>query len=107
MYVFVKKYLSDYQSFNPIIQRRYVSAVQILFCQLVVTSFANNNEKIQPLKSYCFNRKDIINALDQRVNTVIALGTRQYRPQSATVIKRKQPQYIVYKKGRFVKRRRL
>ena len=107
IYIFVKKHLSDYQSFNPIIQRCYVSAVQLLFCQLVVTSFANNNEKIQLLKSYCFNRKDIINALDQRVNTVIALGARQYRPQSTTVIKIKQPQYIVDKKGRFVKRRRL
>jgi hypothetical protein len=107
IYIFVKKHLSDYQSFNPIIKRCYVSAVQILFCQLAVTSFANNNEKIQLLKSYCFNRKDIINALDQRVNTVIALGARQYRPQSSPVIKIKQPQYIVDKKGRFVKRRRL
>ena len=106
IYVFVKKYQQSYHSLAPVIQQRYISAVQVLFCHLVVTTHPNNVQRTRSLVEYCFDRKSIIDNFGQRVNFVVELGAIQYRPQSMTNIRHSQPKYVL-QQGRFVRKRRL
>ena len=88
MFLFVKERQSDYGSLASIMQRRYVSAVQMLLCHLVVTKLRNSNQKVKFVTDFSFNRNGIIQQLSQWVNEVVSMGAAQYRQQRTMTVRR-------------------
>lgn len=90
LYGFVKKHQADYDNLTPVVQHRFVSAVQMLLCHLVVTGKFNvrNFPKEKQLFAVSIDRKGLTQQLPQWVNDVIRLGAGLYQPQHTRVVRR-------------------
>lgn len=90
LYGFVKKHQADYGNLTPIVQRRYVSAVQMLLCHLVVIGKFNvrNFPKEKQLFAVSIDRNGLTQQLQHWVNVAIRLGTGLYQPQHTRVVRR-------------------
>lgn len=88
LYGFVKKHQADLGNLTPVIQRRFVSAVQMLLCHLVVIGKFNVKKfsKEEQLRIICADRNGLTQQLPQWVNDVIRLGTGVYQPQRTKVV---------------------
>lgn len=89
LYGFVKKHQTDYGNLDPVIQRRFISAIQMLLCHLVVIGKFNvrNFPKEKQLFAVSIDRNGLIQQLQHWVNEAIRLGTGLYQPQRTRVVR--------------------
>lgn len=109
LYGFVKKHQTDYGNLDPVIQQRFVSAVQMLLCHLVVMGKFNVRgfSKQKQLYALCIDRKGLTQTqqLQHWVNEAIRLGAGLHKSQRTATVSRSQQKYIL-QRGRWVRRRR-
>ena len=106
LYSFIKKYQSNYKSLNPVVQRRYVSALQMILCNLVVTGKYNVRgftiEK--QLYAICYDRNNLVQQLPYWVDKTTRLGESLFQPQRKPIVRQSSPYF--FNGHKYVKRRR-
>ena len=106
LYRFIKECQSSYESLNPVLQRRYVSALQMLLCNLVVTGKYNIRgftiEK--QLYAICYDRNNLVQQLPYWVDKATRLGESLFQPQRKPIVRQSSPYF--FNGHKYVKRRR-
>ena len=87
-------------------QRRYVSALQMILCNLVVTGKYNVRgftiEK--QLYAICYDRNNLVQQLPYWVDKTTRLGESLFQPQRKPIVRQSSPYF--FNGHKYVKRRR-